>query len=325
MQLKPKSVDSSKNMLDIKKSRNANELVVILGRINTALRLRQQQFRSRQELSKQYDVLRWTIQSTEELDCARQTASSFSDGKRERVMKAIKTLQVDVLALRKRALASVDKKCKPMVSEKMNTFVDHVHDLLSPVSNRIMEWHCYDNDTVTVVLSVLDLESNNDFVLPRVFIKLDEVANSDAIRISSPSEAYVTSATTYVANKAELKDYLENEFNYTSKKLEKVKAYSILHMPGVTGVDVKDSLIVHLTPNVSVAEVHSIVGAVLPIIRRAYVTGEFEILYRTIGEREGLEFLIAKREVRDKKYVSRLSSTLGLSRAQAKTLQSMRK
>lgn len=313
MQLKPNATDS-RTLLDLQKCRNSNELAIVLGRINEELRLNQSSFKARSELSKQYKILSWTLQATDELEVAKSLAISFPDSKRKRIVRAILTLYTDVRALRYKLLAAIDNKCNRMVSPEMDTYVNAIYDLFTPISNKIVEWHFFKDGVVSTVLSVLELETDNGYVIPKAYIKLDQVHKSKGVSISTPPSAYEESPTDTIVNKGFISAYLKASFNYTKLTTPSLSKSAIKKLVGIVSSRVSDEgFTIQLREGITDEHIHKIVAVLMPTIRRAYFVEEYEVLYSMKPDRSELSFYVAERVVKDPIFISKLARALNLT------------
>lgn len=321
MQLQPKSIDTSQNVLDIRKARNANELITVIGRINTTLRLRQSQFKTEPKkvnfgpLSKLYDTLSWVLQAQAELQCAAFAAQHLNDDKRERCLAPIAHLNNDVLVLKRTLISRINTACKPMISDKLNQYANVVHDFLRPLSEKLYSINMYDDGVACVAFIARNVQSSGEFTSPEVCIKLTETVNG--FRASLPYSPFVDTESVPFSTIKDLNYFLAGSLNIT-KSPAPAKEAKLLRIEGVTRIDIGDSLNLHLDSTVRPADINSILRTVVPLIKRSLARGQFEVLHRFNNTPEGkcLQFCIGSRKVVDPRSLTRLTRVLGMNKNQ---------
>lgn len=322
MQLYPKTVDDSKNVIDLKKSRNANELIVVLGRINNALRLNQKTFSKRQELSKQYSILSWALLAQEELSVALQTAQTLSDAKRDKCVKAIKTLHIDIVALKKKCMESIHSKCSPMVDAELDSSVTYVLDLLRSRSSDVGLWNCFINNTVYSLLTFKSFENSNGFISPKLYVLLEKGENG-ILYISIPTNPFILSERFSFTGRTDLLDKLKSLLDFETFKSPNITPSRILKLDGVKGVRLDgQSLVIDLESNVLPNELNNILRISVPMIRKAIKVEEFEVLHRLNPEKTQIEFTLGSRRIADAVALRKMIRAFGLNKNQVAALGS---
>lgn len=321
MQLQPKSIDSSLNVIDIRKARNANELITVIGRINTALRQQQSQHRTERTkvkfgpLSKLYDGLRWVLQTQAELLAASTAAQSLNDSKRERCVTAIDHLNHDVLALKRSLISRINSASKSTVGERLGSFANAVHDFLRPLCEKLYSISMYD-DGVTCVAFIARNVQTEGFTSPEVCIKLTE--RDGGLFASLPYSPFVDTDQVPLTSIRDLNYFLSGTMSVSKSPAPKPKEEKLLRIEGVTSVDVTDTLNLNLDAAVRPADINGILRTVIPMIRKAFSPDQFEVLHRfnNNGADKCLQFCVCKRVVVDPRALSRLTRLLGMTKSQ---------
>lgn len=329
MQLQPKSIDTSQNVVDIRKARNANELITVIGRINTALRT-QQTLNSTERtkvkfgpLSKLYESLSWVLQTQAELQCAMSMVQHLNDAKRERCISAIRILNADLLDLKRTLISRVNSASRPMIGSRLNDFANIVHDFLRPLCEKLYSIHMAEQDATYVAFVARDVRSKSGFVSPEVCIKLKEADGQ--FYVSLPYSPFVETDNIPVSSTKDLNYFLKGTLNYQAAAAPKPKEEKLLRIEGVTKVDITDSLNLWLDSAVRPVDISNILRTVLPLIKVALAQKPMEILHRFNNEpgSKRLQFIIAKRKVIDQRALNRLTKMLALSRSQVTQMNSI--
>lgn len=321
MQLQPKSIDSSQNVIDIRKARNANELITVIGRINTSLRQQQAQHKTERTkvkfgpMSKLYDGLRWVLQTQGELLAASTAAQSLNDSKRERCVTALDHLNADVLTLKRSLISRINAASKPMVSEKLGQYADAVHDFLRPLCEKLYSISMYDDSTTYVAFIARNVQTE-DFTSPEVCIKLSE--RDGVLKVSIPYSPFVDTDQVSLTSMRDLNYFLQGTLSVRKAAAPKPKEDKLLRIEGVTGVDVTDTLNLNLDAAVRPADINGILRLVIPMIRKAFSPDQFEVLHRfnNQSDKKCLQFCVCKRTVVDPRALSRLTRLLGMTKSQ---------
>lgn len=322
MQLQPKSIDNSQNVLDIRKARNANELIVVIGRISTTLRQKQTQFATEQtkvkfgNLTKLYEGLSWLLQSQAELQCAGIASQHLNDAKRERCTTAVVSLNQELLVLKRTLITRINAASKPMVSAKLHTYADAVHDFLRPMCGKLYSVSMYDDNVTCVAFIARDVQTQEGFTSPEVCVKLTE--QNDTLYASLPFSPFVEADRVSVASLKELGYFLAGSLNYKRSVAPKVKEDRLLRIEGVTKIDVTDTLNLYLDAAVRPADINGILKVVVPLLKRSFTPGQFEVLHRFNNTSDGksLQLCIGNRQLVDPRALSRLTRVLGMTRNQ---------
>lgn len=322
MQLQPKAIDSSQNVIDIRKARNANELITVIGRINTALRQQQSQHRTERtkvkfgELSKQYDGLRWVLQTQAELLAAISSAQHLNDAKRERCVTALAHLNTDVLELKRSLITRINAASKRMVSDKLGAYANVVHDFLRPLCEKLYSISMYNDNVTCVAFIARNVQAQDGFTSPEVCIKLTE--RDGGIYVSMPYSPFVETDTLPVIASKDLDYFLKGALNYQRAPAPTPKEERLLRIEGITRVDVTDTLNLHMDSAVRPTDINGILRTVIPLIKRSFARDQFEVLHRfnNTGDTKCLQFCIAKRKVVDPRSLTKLTRMLGMSKSQ---------
>lgn len=329
MQLQPKAIDGSQNVLDIRKARNANELITVIGRINTALRLQQSQHSTEPKkvkfssLSKLYAGLSWVLQTQAELQAAALAAQHLDDGKRERCLAPIARLNDDVLVLKRDLITRINNASKKLASATLHRYANEVHDFLRPLSEKLYSISMYDEPDMYIAFVARNVTGTDGFVSPEVCIKLRESAG--AFYVSLPYSPFVEAAQVPIASIRDLQAVLTSSLNLQRKPAAKPKEDRLLRIEGVTRVDVTDTLNLYLDSAVRPTDINAILQIVLPLIKRTFERGEFEVLHRfkNTPEERCLQLCVGQRHVLDPRMLTRLTRMLGMSKPQITQLTSL--
>lgn len=322
MQVQPKSIDNSQNVQDIRKARNANELVVVIGRISTTLRQKQTQYATEQTkvkfgpLAQLYDGLSWVLQSQAELQCAGIAAQHLNDLKRERCIAAVVALNQEVLVLKRTLITRINAASKPMVSVKLNQYADVVHDFLRPMCRKLYSVSMYDDNVTCVAFIARDVQTQDGFTSPEVCVKLTE--QNDTLYASLPFSPFVEADLIPLSSVKDLGYFLTGSLNYKRSVTPKVKEDRLLRIEGVTHIDVTDTLNLYLDSAVRPVDINGILKVVVPLLKRSFTPGQFEVLHRfnNTPDSKSLQLCIGNRQIVDPRALARLTRLLGMSKNQ---------
>lgn len=322
MQVQPKSIDNSQNVMDIRKARNANELITVIGRINSTLRQKQAQFATERTkvkfgpMSKLYDGLSWVLQAQAELQCAVTAAQHLADLKRERCITAVLTLNKDVLDLKRTLIRRINTTSMPMMSPRLLAFANQVHDFLRPMCEKLFAIHMYKDNVCCIAFSARDVQTTDGFISPEVCIKLTE-QYGDCFA-SLPYSPFVDADNIPLTSQRDLDLFLKGSLEYSKAPTPKLKEEKLLRIEGVTHVDLDSSLNLYLDSAVRPTDINAILKVVVPLIKRSFSRGQYEVLHRfsTNSSNKCLQFMIGQRTVVDPRALSRLTRLLGMTKTQ---------
>jgi hypothetical protein len=322
MQVQPKSIDNSQNVLDIRKARNANELITVIGRINTTLRQKQTQFATEQTkvkfgpLPKLYDALSFVLQSQAELQCAATQAQHLQDAKRERCVQAVLGLNQDFLELKKTLITRINSASKPLMSKRLDEYANAVHDFLRPMCEKLYAIHMYQDNVACIAFVARQVQTQDGFTSPEVCVKLTEI--NDVLSASLPYNPFVDADQIPVSNLKDLDYFLKASLQYKRSTVPKLSEDKLLRIEGVTSVDVSDTLNLNLDQAVRPADINGILRVVIPLLKRSFARGQFEVLHRfnNTPDNRSLQLCIGKRQVVDPRALSRLTRLLGMTKIQ---------
>lgn len=328
MQVKPRAIDHSDNVIDIRKARNANELITVIGRINTAFRLHQGSHTlvknkvSMNAVDKAYESLSWVLQAQEELVAAHTVAMHLNDTKRDRCVNAIVNLNLEVLELKSTLMRRIDAAAQPYVSDKLVRFSNYVHDQLNKISGSLHSISMHNGDYTYVAITARDVQIKDQYTSPEVCIKLRE--HSGLIEVSSPYSAFVETDRTAVASLKDLGMFMSGVLSYDLSEIPKISKSKMLGLDGVKEVTLSNTLNLHLDSAVTAAEINAVLRKVIPALKKSLDVGQFEVIHRLIrGDTLTLEFGISERKITDPKAFSRLQRLLSLSKSQSAQLASL--
>lgn len=319
MHLYPKSIDSAPNVLDIHKSRNANELITVVGRINSELRMTDVRFRQLEKSSKSsledlYSTLKGVLQTQAELQAAFTVASTLSDSKRERCINAISQLNSTCLELKRTIMRRIDTQAQRNVSPELESYVNFVHDHMRKMCDKLYTMHLYGNNTTYVVLICRNVALPSGFTSPEVSIKLAE--GEAGFKACFPDGAFQESEYSPFSSQRELKELLAGALSY-SVSAAKVQTDTPLRFDCVRSVDVDETLNVNLDSAAQPSEINALLKVVVPLVRKAVGADSYDVLHRLVSTDSGrkIQFYLGKRKAVDTQAVNRLYKTLKMKRA----------
>lgn len=331
MQLQPKAIDSSQNVIDIRKARNANELITVLGRIHTALRLQLQTYAAERNkikasgLDKLYASLSWALQSRAELQCASFSLQHLQDTKREKCKIIITKLRKDLMGLRNLLLTRINVMSKPTVSARLENYGHVVHDYLKPLCEKLVLLTLYKDNETCLAFSAKNMQSADGFVSNEVCVKLTEAAG--IVYVSFPDSAFVETDRIALTTQKQLRTLLQTSLtNYVRRNAPSVDKEDLLRLDGIKSIDVSDTLNLHLDSAVLPADINRILKSVLPKFYSAFGTLDGrEVLHRFAndnGERT-LQFALAGRKLVDPRALQKATKILSLSKSQVEQVNTM--
>lgn len=319
MNLQPKNLENSKNIIDLKASRNANELMLVLGRIHTALSLREKAFSKRNSLSSLYDTIAWILQTKAELQCADGVSRSLTDIKRERCRQMIDNLMKSLRALSVQVITLSNSKCEDTVTEQTDTLVHTAIEFLSKWSNDIKRYVAYDEGTVYYTLIAKNLINADGFVSQAVHVKFRELNGS--ISVCFPTSPFIDSDYVEVKNGKRLIEIFKNVLTIYGRA-PKVDKKRVINLSSVTDVKVVDkSLVISLMSDVTPIQINEVIKKVLPMVRSTYEVDDYEIIHSYNRETNELTFNLVNRKVAGKGDFDSLVKFLGLSKSCIKKLR----
>jgi hypothetical protein len=322
MQLHSKNTDNSTNVIDLRKARNVNEIIVILGRINTTLRLQQRNMSNKKELSVQYAILSWAIDAIDELDVALTVSQSLADVKRERCVRVIRTLHREVLELRKTLMTNIHTKCLPMVDTVTDDYISNITDTLSKRSRATSLWVYFKDNALVCILTFQDFENSSGFISPLLYVKLEK-SESGSYYVSVPTSPFSASSQ-FAITKSTLMPILKALLNFDKFKKPRVRQSKLLKLSGVKSIDTVDPYLnVHLHTNITDIELTNVLKVTIPSIRKAVLSEPFEVLHEIAPDRSKIIFSLGQRSVTDAIALSRLIRTFGLNKTQVSALNDM--
>lgn len=327
MHLYPKSIDSAQNVLDIHKSRNANELITVVGRINSGIRLTDNRFRQLEQSSKSslvdiYATLSSVLQAQAELQAAFTVATTLQDTKRERCINAISQLNASCLELKRTIMRRIDAQAQRNVSQELDAFVNFVHDHMRKMCDKIYTMHLYGNNTSYVVLICRNVALPSGFTSPEVSIKLAQ--DVTGFKVCFPDGAFLDSEYSRFSNQRDLKVLLASALSYSISAV-KVKLDAPMKFDCVRSVDVDESLNVNLDTATQPSEINALLKVVVPLVRKAVGADSYDVLHRLVNSEDGrkIQFYLGQRTVVDTQALNRLYKALKMKRAAIATASTL--
>lgn len=319
MQLYTQTAEGSKNIEDAYKARNANELIIVIGRINTAVRLNQKAFQ-RTNLKSLYSVLKAMLLSEDEVKAVYQSAQKLTDSKRERCLSTARILNTDIQELKRKCIDLINSKCSSMVDDDLNMLVTCALDSLVPFSEKVSTFTMYHNKIAYVVVNVTALTNPNGFVSPKLYLKFEKGENGITY-LSMPTNPFIDSEKVSVASKKDLVQTLLPMLDFVSFKAPKIKPSRILKLSGVKSISVKDGLLtVNIETNITPTELNTLIKVALDSIKKAVTVNEFEVIHKLSTDKKHVDFMVGNRGVTDDLAYRKLIRAFGLNKTQVASL-----
>lgn len=327
LQIQTKAIDNNPNIVDLKKARNANEVVVVLSRINTACNILASKFNKNTTATVEsgLEALRFCVDSLIELRCARSVAQEFNDVKRDRCFSMIEVGVENVRQLQRRLLYLIDRACSIRMDKRLDELANTVLSVLEKIG-KITQLHVKIPGFQMIVLRTSSgAVDNNGYSSGPITVKLCK--RGPNYTISIPDSPYVETDETPIADAVDIQRYLLSsisDFEYIGKPT--VKDDKLLAQPFVREVNVlDDSLEVVLDQTVQPAEINSILSQILPYLRKAVNLSGTDVIHRVnlSGDRKTIQFALAKRILHDPRSLAKVSRLLSISRANQRKLTSI--
>lgn len=323
MQLQPRAIDSSPNVLDAHKARNANELITVIGRINTEYRLLVGNFNkqgsSKTTASKDYyKLLTDTLRLQAELQAAHTAASTLNDSKRERCASAIRNINRDLLTFKRTLMVKLDEEARQTVSPKLEGYANSVHDILRKMCNKVYSMHMVSTATYVALIGK-DARLASGFTVSEVCIKLAQ--DETGFRVCFPDGTFQDAEYHRFNTLRELRSLIASSLAYDTKPL-KVKVPKALKFECVKYTEYDEAanaLSIVLDQATQPSEISNLLKTIVPEAKKAVGADGYEILHRVQikGDHRTIQLVIGDRKIIDLNAAARLSKALRLNKAVA--------
>lgn len=329
MQIQSKYIDDSKNVIDLKNARNANEVVAVLNRINMTTSVLVSKFNQKKlsqlKVSDGVEALTFCVDSLLELRCARSIVQEFSDSKRDRCFQMIGVMQSNIHDFQKSLLNLIDGVCSTRMDKHLSYLAEPVYKLLSKISHttqlhvRLPDYQmiCFRTDG--------GIADANGFVSGPITVKLTLLGGE--YRISVPDSPYVSSDESRVDTAKDVQLYLTNnlsDFEYVGTpepKDDKLLASKLVKNIEVT----EDRLNVVLKSFVQPDDINKFLQRVLPYLRRAVNLPNTDIIHRVsqYGNNKMISFIVGKRKIYDARSLNKLTKLLNVGKIEKDKLNTI--
>lgn len=329
LQIQTKAIDNNPNIIDLKKARNANEVIVVLSRINTACNVLTGKFNT-EKLSKVtveegLEALTFCVDSLIELRCARSVAQEFNDTKRERCFAMIEAGTENVRKLQRRVLMLVDRACSIRMDENLKRLADTVSNVLVKIG-KTTQLHVKTPGFEMIVLRTSQGATDaTGYSSGPITVKLCK--RGPKFTISLPDSPYVETDETPIEDPVDIQRFLTasiSDFQRIGRPT--VKDDKLLAQPYVREVNVlDDSLEVVLDHTVQPSEINSLLSQILPYFRKAVNLSGTDVIHRVSqqGANRTIQFALAKRNLHDPRALAKVGKLLSISRSNQRKLTSI--
>lgn len=326
MQIQTKNIDNNPNIVDLKKARNANEVITVLSRINTTYNILESKFASNKldkiTVQTGLEALTFCVDSLIELRCARAVAQEFNDLKRDRCFALIEAATTNIRGLQKKLLFLIDRACSIHMDENLVRLADEVNTVLSKIGKSTQLHVKIPGFEMIVLRTNSGVVDKNGYSSGPVTVKLCKLGNS--YTISLPDSPFVTSEETSISDAVDVQRYLLAsiaDFQYVGKPT--VKDDLLLAKPYIREVNVLDgSLEVVLDHTAQPSEINSLLIQILPLLRKAMDLKGTDVIHRLgqSGKNKTIQFVLAKRVLHDPRSLARVGKILSISRSEQRKL-----
>jgi len=321
LQIQSRYPEDNKNIIDLKKARNANEVIVVLSRINTTFSLLNSKFRE-QKLSKLtvtegVDALRFCVDSLIDLRCAHSIAQEFNDIKRDRCFSMIEVQRHNIRQFQQFLIATIDKVCAPKADKHLLYLAEAAKKVLNKIG-KTTQLHVKVPDQEMVCFRTKQgVVDANGYESGPITVKLRKKAGT--YFISLPDSPFVMSEESPVDGAKAIVDYLKHnltDFEYIGSPKVK-ESDDILALKPVQEVHVLDDrLEVVLKHSAQPADIKQVIQHLLLYIRRAISVANTDVIHRVnqYGDNKTVSFILAKRKVTDPKTLAKLAKLLNINK-----------
>lgn len=310
-------------IIDVQKARNANELLMVVARMNNRYRTVQKKVRDaegndQEPISKYYAYMTEILKLQQELQAANTAAMNLVDLKRDRCRNAILAIHTELREVKQAILIRIDELSKPALSGEIVRMSDYIHDLLRSRCQQVLSLNLHDGDIGYIVNTFKGVSLQSGYVSSEIHVKLRD--NAGQLHLCLPSEVFVDSEYYPVRTKADVKAILDRVLTYDRGKMPRTNVQLLQEEPCVTKVSVTDTLNVHIDDQTSAEEINKLLSITVPLIKKAVGADSFDVLHRMDPTATGrvVRFAVAKKKVVDTQAMNRLYRILKIGRAEVR-------
>lgn len=329
MQIQSKYIDDNQNIVDLKSARNANEVAIVLNKINTTYSVLVSKFNHKKlpylKVSDAVEALQFCVDSLVELRCARSVAQEFSDSKRDRCFSMVTAQQSNIRAFQKVLMDIIDDVCASRMDKHLSYLSETLYRLLSRISTTTQLHVRLPNYQMICFRTDGGVQDKNGYVSGPITVKLTLLAGQ--YRISIPDSPFVMSEESDVSTAKDVQLYVTNnlsDFEYLGKPVPKDD--SLLASTLVQNVQVTDDrLNVVMKPSVRPDDIVKFLAQVLPYLKRAVDLPNTDIIHRVsqYGENRMVSFIVGKRKIYDARSLAKLTKILNVSKSEKEKLNTI--
>lgn len=329
MQIQTKAIDNNPNVIDLKKARNANEVIIVLSRINTTCNLLTNKFGKSKlatvTVEAGLQALTFCVDSLIELRLARSVAQEFNDLKRDRCFAMIEAGIDNIRVLQRRLLLLIDRACSIRMDKRLDELAETVSNVLSKIGKTTQLHVKIPGFQMIVLRTSQGAVDKSGYSSGPITVKLCKRGN--AYTISLPDSPFVETDESPVTDSVDIQEYLLasiTDFQYVGRPT--VKGDTLLAQKFIREVNVlDDSLEVVLDTTVKPEEIQSMLLQILPLLRKAVNLSGTDVLHRVSqdGPNRTIQFALAKRKLHDPRAMAKVGKLLSLSRSAQKSLNSI--
>lgn len=338
--MKYQDVDNSSNTIDMRKSRNVNELLGVINRIKTSIltissTAAKLKISRKVELGKAFDfqdvldLLNRVEIHLGELTVARGLGNSIAyDGKRDSFFKVLNTVNSICLEVRGRIFDYMNNVGIRLESDKLAAFssvVDKIMHGYEAASRSIV--YIPQRDVLHKHFVFTEMVTDTGFTIPETIIRIGQhFTNGDyAYSVSFPDSVLaIDPVTNWFINTKELQSFLLENASLIKIKQRIRVPKNVLRIDGVSGVDSDNTdLLVTLEPGLMPKDIHGILSSILPIVQRAVGASKYDVLHRVMNNETGgktIQFILAGRKIVDGQQAIAMRKALAMSRPSFESL-----
>lgn len=308
-----------------KAARNANELIVVVARVNTHYQQIRKQFSRYDEntpMKEYFQFMSLSLEILRDLRAVYVAATSLADVKRDRCREAVMSVTSSVAAMLKEAKDRVSALSTEAVSDKLKTLSEHVKTRLAKRSDSVEVFNISDGTSCYSILTVKGLELPTGYTSAEVVIKLRE--SPAGTHVCFPTCIFSESDYYSVSNKTVLTDIVNTALDYDAK-VPTASPVKLESQGCVKFVSVSDSLNIYLYDNATAKEINYLLKVSVPVLRKAVGGEALDVLHKMDRDEEGrvLRFLVSGKEVVDVTSMNKLKRILKIGKKCSDSLDSI--
>lgn len=314
MQIQTKNLEESPVIHALKSSRNANEAITVLNRVNTNMGALKKKFSNIDNLhvSDALQALTFCLDSLVALHCARSVIQLFSDKKRDRCIELVDVMSASIKDFKDYLINTLDKVCSPRMDKHLNYLADTAFKLLSRYGSTT-QLHIRLNDYQMICFYTEGGATDKQgYTSGPICVKL---VYDGSYRISFPDNPFVDGEMFLVDGAEDVKNFITSnisDFVYKgpcpetdSVMAQDIVKETLLH---------KDCLEVVLKPSATPSDITLFLRKVVPYFKELVGTNQ-EILHRVsqYGQSRSISFMVGKRKIASPMALRKVSRLVGLS------------